>query len=50
MLQNIFEFQKEVSSILGLDVRYISILRDPVELFKSLWDYGQVKKELSKLN
>jgi len=34
--------QKEVSSILGLDVRFISIVRDPVDLFKSLWDYGQV--------
>ncbi len=36
-------FQNEVSAVLGLDVRYISIVRDPVELFRSLWDYGNVR-------
>ena len=43
LYKSTLNFQNEVSAVLGLDVRYISIVRDPVELFRSLWDYGNVR-------
>ena len=39
--------QKAVEDILGdngEDVFYLSILRDPVELFRSFWDYAKLSK------
>ena len=42
--------QKQVASILKDqgDVLYVSILRDPVELFRSWWDYLRLDKRYNQ--
>ena len=42
-LHGIWNFS-QVDKLLGYEARYFSILRDPVELFISLWDYASLDK------
>eukprot|EP00095_Tigriopus_kingsejongensis_P012525 maker-scaffold455_size166772-snap-gene-0.39 protein:Tk12525 transcript:maker-scaffold455_size166772-snap-gene-0.39-mRNA-1 annotation:"hypothetical protein DAPPUDRAFT_110200" len=37
-LHGIWNFE-EVDALMGAGTKYVTILRDPVELFRSLWDY-----------